>query len=108
MKEHKESISRVCELLQITEEVLRTNADLPMAYTRFKHPDELANEIQKHRDKIAKSDFSTVEELSGIFAPTSEWDDCVGESGSELANEIYQLLEDITRIRNQADKSTPI
>lgn len=99
MEQKNESIPRVCELLQIAEQVLRDNPDLPMAYTRFNHPDDLANEIQKHRDNIAKSDFSTVKELSGIFAPTSEWDDCVGES--ELANEIYQLLEEMRRIRNQ-------
>lgn len=99
MEQKNKSISRVCELLQIAEKVLRANPDLPMAYTRFNHPDELANEIQKHRDNITKSDFSTVKELSGIFAPTSEWDDCVGES--DLANEIYQLLEEMRRIGNQ-------
>lgn len=99
MEQKNESITRICELLLIAEQVLRGNPDLPMAYTRFNHPDELANEIQKHRDNIAKSDFSTVKELSGIFAPTSEWDDCVGES--DLANEIYQLLEEMSRIRDQ-------
>lgn len=90
INQSKSTISRICELLRIAEEVLRTNPDLPMAYTRFKHPGELADEIQKHREKLSHSDLSTIDDLSIIFAATGEWDDCVGES--ELANEIYELL----------------
>ncbi len=94
MKKNNDSqttISKICELLVIAEQVLRTNPNLPMAYTRFKKPDELANEIQKHREMLANTDLSNIEDLYIIFAPTGEWDDCVGES--DLANEVCQLLQ---------------
>ncbi len=89
---NRTTISRVCELLHIAEEVLRTNPDLPMTYTRFKHPNELAKIIQNNREKLLNTDLSAIEELSTIFAPTGDWDDCVGES--DLANEVYELLEE--------------
>ncbi len=46
--------------------------------------------------KLKNGDYSQLDKLTIWFLPTSFWDDFVGSKGQELANEISDLLINLT------------
>lgn len=63
--------------------------------TSFDSTEEFAAALEKHRDRLIERDLSCLDELAVWFAPTSDWDDCVGEI--ELANEIEGLIKSLRK-----------
>jgi hypothetical protein len=47
--------------------------------------------------KFKGGDQTVLNELWGYFAPTTEWDDLVGEEGIDLGNSIFEVLNQMKR-----------
>ena len=47
--------------------------------------------------KLKNGDLQQLNRLHTWFAPTCSWDDFVGNAGIELANEIYEIINEIVK-----------
>lgn len=82
---------QVLRLLLVAESRLRALGDKPV-WSSYESGPAIADFIAHARTRIENDSISQSEksELWGIFAPTCDWDDVVGDV--QLGNDIFSLL----------------
>ena len=58
---------------------------------------EFTSNLRVSIDNLKQLKFDEVQNIWTWFAPTSVWDDSVGEAGTDLGNEIFELAESLRR-----------
>ncbi|WP_448563228.1 hypothetical protein [Trichothermofontia sp.] len=84
------------ELLQLLDDAVAVYSEMHR-FWRFDTEAEFAAELGSLRERIAQQDWSAIEALVSIFAPTSTWDDSVGVPGMHIANRIMAALEKLQK-----------
>lgn len=86
-----DSEAKLCELLEAA--AVRFDALGDLIGSHYDSGAELAHYLRGRIQEIEAGKLSLVnkQELFGIFAPTSDWDDTVGDVA--LGNEIYALIK---------------
>lgn len=65
------------------------------AYCDFDTRAEFSARVRHLADRVRREEHSALRELVPIFAPTGTWDDAFGSAGTELANQIDALLDQL-------------
>lgn len=94
----------LCRLLVEAEEKIRKLGSGPI-WSSYESGIALAEFVANARRQIESGsiDTSTKSELWGIFAPTCDWDDTVGDV--KLGNEIFELVDFLYRKDVRFDKN---
>jgi hypothetical protein len=80
------------ELVDQATEAIESYSELN-AICPFDTGAEFAVALRALKQRILQMDWSALRELAIIFAPTCAWDDAVGGTGSDLANQIMAMLD---------------
>ena len=64
-------------------------------WSSYSKPEDFLADLRALRDAVANGDRDAAQRLRHLFAPTGEWDDCVGpgRAAGQLANRISELLQ---------------
>ena len=83
----KEEFKKLIDLLDKAMKMLvKSNGD-----------DEFISNLKASTDSLKQLKFDEFQNIWTWFAPTSVWDDSVGEAGTDLGNEIFELAENLRR-----------
>ena len=85
---------RLLKQLATAESKLRDLGDKPV-WSAYESGRAMADFISHARDQIEKGTLTQADksELWGIFAPTCDWDDVIGDP--DLGNDIFSMLNDL-------------
>ena len=84
------------ELLSLLDTAIHALSALEdTGWSSYKRPEDFVADLQALRSGVACGDRDSIRRLRLIFAPTGEWDECVGPGGAagQLANRISELLD---------------
>jgi uncharacterized ubiquitin-like protein YukD len=83
----KEEFKKLIDLLDKAVTTLRkSNGD-----------NEFLSYLKISTDNLKQLKFDEIQNIWTWFAPTGVWDDSVGETGTDLGNEIFELAENLRR-----------
>ena len=80
MKTSKKKIDTVINILESIKEMIKT-PKTNVLHSRFDTKEELTTELEGHILKLRREDFSNIEELIILFAPTSDLQEISIDSG---------------------------
>jgi hypothetical protein len=89
----------VNELLQLLDKAVAIVANSPTLSSDCGHEtgSSFAAELQKLRQQVAQNEWSALDTLIAIFAPTCNWDDAVGVNGVKIAEGIVAAIGQLKR-----------
>ncbi len=64
-------------------------------WSAYNRPEDFVADLRALRSGVEIGDRTSFQRLRLIFAPTGEWDECVGPGGAagEMANRVSELLQ---------------
>ena len=84
------------ELLNLLDIAIDSLANLEdTGWSSYNRREDFVADLRALRSGVANNDRVSIQRLRLIFAPTGDWDDCVGpgEAAGKLANDLSELLE---------------
>ena len=88
-----------CKLIGLLDEEAILSSQYTGGYSnRFICAGEFHHVLVQPVSRINANDFSAIDELILLFAPTCSWDDFIGLDGLELGNLIFDILQKFTDI----------
>jgi len=86
------------QLIQLLDKAENLASEFTGGYSnQFFSAEEFHKALFESINKLKQGDKTQQEILQLWFAPTCSWDDFVGRDGQDLANEIYEILSNLTR-----------